>query len=200
MAELLCNPWVLRKLQNELDSVIISKTEKLVGESQAKTLPYLNAVIKETFRLHPPAPLLVPHFSNQQCEVAGYVIPEKTRLIVNVWAIGRCHSTWESPEQFKPDRFIGKDTDIKGRHFELIPFGAGRRICPGLSLAMSMIQLTLANLVRNFDWSLPSGERNKHVNMTEEPGFTMRPATPLVAIATPRSGSSGDLNPTAARA
>lgn len=180
MAELLRNPKSIEMVQAELNQAIGSKRE--VDESDIQKLPYLQAVVKETLRLHPPAPFLVPHRAETTAELCGYTIPEGTRVLVNVWAMGRDENVWANAEHFMPERFLGKDIDYKGQDFELIPFGAGRRICPGLPLAVRMIHLVLASLLLPFNWKLPEGTMPRDVDMEERFGLTLAKATPLQAI------------------
>ncbi|BAF11469.1 Os03g0248300, partial [Oryza sativa Japonica Group] len=154
-------------------------------ESDIDSLEYLQAVVKETFRLHPPAPLLLSHRAETDTEIGGYTVPKGATVMVNIWAIGRDSKVWFEPDKFIPERFLQKEVDFRGRDFELIPFGSGRRICPGLPLAVRMVHLMLASLLHRFEWRLlPEVERNG-VNMEEKFGIVMTLATPLQAIATP---------------
>ncbi|XP_078152237.1 geraniol 8-hydroxylase-like [Carex rostrata] len=181
MAELLQNPVTLAKVRNELASVI--GPEREMEESDIGQLPYLQAVVKETMRLHPPVPFLLPRRAQETVELGGYLIPEGAKLLVNVWAIGRDETTWPDPLKFLPERFLEKEIDFKGRDFELIPFGAGRRICPGLPLAYRMIHLMLGSLLHRFEWKLPKEAVNCGVNMSEKFGVTLAMAHHLKAIA-----------------
>ena len=156
MSELLSNRHVLAKLQAELDEVV--GHERCVNNSDIPHLPYLQAVLKETFRKHPLGPLLVPRISFKSCYVGGYKIPEGTRLFVNTWAIGRDPEVWKDPEVFMPERFLdvpeGKNpVQLKRHHFKLLPFGAGRRMCPGMELGMAIVQLALGRLVHSLELS-----------------------------------------------
>ncbi|KAM6589425.1 hypothetical protein CsatA_012030 [Cannabis sativa] len=130
-------------------------------------LEYLKMVIKETLRLHPPAPLLLPRESISHFMLANYEISPKTLIQVNVWAIGRDPRYWQNPEEFFPERFSDSSIDYKGQHFELLPFGAGRRGCPGIYTTMTMVELTLANLLNCFYWKLPNGMRESDIDMEE---------------------------------
>ncbi|TYI70335.1 hypothetical protein E1A91_D08G214500v1 [Gossypium mustelinum] len=152
MAELFHNPKALRKARRELQQVI--GEGNLVEESHVTCLPYLQAVVKETMRLHPPIPLLLPRKAQEDIEIHNFVVPKGARLLINAWAIGRDPNFWEEPDLFLPERFIRSTIDVKGRDFGLIPFGSGRRICPGLPLAMRMLHLTLGTLIYSFDWNL----------------------------------------------
>ncbi|XP_065859472.1 cytochrome P450 76T24-like [Euphorbia lathyris] len=177
MAELLHNPKKLSELKKELKEV-----EGEIQESDIHRLPYLQATIKETFRLHPPGPFLVPRKAESNVEIGGFKIPKDAQILVNVWAIGRDESIWENPERFEPERFLASKIDLKGRDFELIPFGAGRRTCPGLPLAQRMLHLMLASLVHSFDWKLAHGIQPNELDMTESFGLTLSKAQPLLAI------------------
>uniref|UniRef100_A0A453QCJ1 Cytochrome P450 76C4 n=1 Tax=Aegilops tauschii subsp. strangulata TaxID=200361 RepID=A0A453QCJ1_AEGTS len=183
MAELLLNPSSMSRARQELDQVIGSKEQ--VEESDIGQLKYLQAIVKETFRLHPPAPFLLPHVAETTTQVQGYTIPKGTRLLVNVWAIGHDGKVWPEPEKFMPERFLEKDVDFKGRDFELLPFGSGRRMCPGTPLAVRIVHLMLASLLHRFQWRLPVDVEKKGLDMTERLGVNLSMATPLEAIATP---------------
>ncbi|KAG5030662.1 hypothetical protein GLYMA_06G035300v4 [Glycine max] len=180
---LLNNREVLNKAIHELDTQIGS--EKIVEISDLKKLEYLQSIIKETLRLYPAAPLNVPHESLEDCTVGGYHVPTGTRLLTNISKLQRDPSLYPNPLEFWPERFLTthKDVDIKGQHFELIPFGAGRRMCPGLSFGLQVMQLTLATLLHGFDIVTSDGE---HVDMLEQIGLTNIKASPLQVILTPR--------------
>ncbi|KAH9300195.1 hypothetical protein KI387_011778, partial [Taxus chinensis] len=152
LAALLQNPEILRKAQQELDSH--TGRDRLIEESDLHKLKYLQAIVKETFRLYPAGAILIPHESTEACTVGGYHVPAETRLLVNVWAIQRDRAVWERPTEFDPERFLKseRDIDVKGQDFELIPFGSGRRMCPGMSLAMCVVSYTLARLLQSFEW------------------------------------------------
>ncbi|XWS38465.1 hypothetical protein CRYUN_Cryun19dG0133600 [Craigia yunnanensis] len=180
MAELLRNPQVLLKAKKELEQTIGKGNP--VEESNLNRLPYLQAIIKETFRMHPAVPLLLPRRAGADAEICGFTVPEGAQVLVNAWAIGRDPSIWESPSAFMPERFLGSEIDVKGRDFVLIPFGAGRRICPGLPLANRMLHLMLGSLIHSFDWKLEAGILPKDMNMEEKFGLTLQMAKPLRAI------------------
>ncbi|XP_024010761.1 cytochrome P450 76C2-like [Eutrema salsugineum] len=180
MAELLRNPKTMRKVQNEIDRVI--GQNGVVQESDIPLLPYLQAVVKETFRLHPAAPLLLPRRAETNVEILGFLVPKDTQVLVNVWAVGRDPSVWENPTRFEPERFLGKEIDVKGRDYELTPFGAGRRICPGLPLALKTVPLMLASLLYSFDWKLPNGVVPEDLDMDESFGLTLHKTNPLHAL------------------
>ncbi|GMN71510.1 hypothetical protein TIFTF001_054113 [Ficus carica] len=155
MSELMKHPSILKKVQKELETVV--GMSRLVEESDLKRLDYLDMVVKETMRLHPVAPLLIPHAALEDCTVNGFHIPQKSRVFINIWAIGRDPNSWTDPEKFFPERFEGSSVDLRGRDFQLIPFGAGRRGCPGMQLGLIVVKLVLAQLVHCFDWELPNG-------------------------------------------
>ncbi|KAL0925669.1 hypothetical protein M5K25_004034 [Dendrobium thyrsiflorum] len=165
MAELVRNPEVMKKVKDELRKV--AHGEDMISEELLGQLSYLKVFIKEVVRLHPPSPLLLPRESLQECQIHGYNIPKKTRLVINAWAFGRDSTYWEAPEQFKPERFFESTVDYKGKDFYFIPFGVGRRICPGMDFSMVIIEIALANLLHRFDWSLPSGITIEDMDMFE---------------------------------
>ena len=142
-------------------------------------------VIKESLRLHPSGPLLFPRESKESCVINGYYIPAKTNVVVNAWAIGRDPRYWTEAEKFYPERFTNSSVDFKGNNFELIPFGAGRRMCPGISFAMADIELTLAQLLFHFNWKLPNGINHESLDMTECFGMTVRRKGDLFLIPVP---------------
>ncbi|XP_019194287.1 PREDICTED: cytochrome P450 71D10-like [Ipomoea nil] len=183
MSEMLKNPKVMKRAQAEVRKAF-SKT-RTVDESRLHELKYLQAVIKETFRLHPPLPLLLPRECRESCEINGYEIPEKSKVIVNVWAIGRDPEYWTEAEKFNPDRFLDSTVDYKGTDFEFIPFGAGRRICPGVSFALANMEFPLAKLLYHFDWKFPGGQKPEELDMTETFGLTVRRKNDLNLIPIP---------------
>ncbi|KAL9239175.1 hypothetical protein vseg_013520 [Gypsophila vaccaria] len=182
MTELIRHPKVMQKLQNEVRQIVGTKSQ--VNEDDLKQMKYLKAVIKETLRLHPPIPLLVPRQSLSDAKINGYDIPSGATVIVNAWAIHRDTDCWEEPESFNPDRFLDSVIDYKGQDFELIPFGSGRRICPGIAFAISNNELVLASLVHKFDWSLPGGGKGETLDTSECLGITIHRKNPLYVVAT----------------
>ncbi|GMP48294.1 hypothetical protein CsSME_00015695 [Camellia sinensis var. sinensis] len=184
---LLNNRHVLKKAQDELD-IHVGKNRQ-VDESDIKNLVYLQAIVKETLRLYPTLPLSVPREAMEDCTVAGFHIPAGTRLLVNLWKLHRDPNIWSNPLDFQPERFLVDqiDLDVKGHHFEFIPFGSGRRICPGISFALQVMHLTLARLLHGFELGRVS---DLEVNMTESPGMTAPKATPVEARLTPRLSSA----------
>ncbi|KEH29697.1 putative premnaspirodiene oxygenase [Medicago truncatula] len=180
MSEIIKNPKVMEAAQAEVRSVFDRKG--YVDETELDQLIYLNSVIKETLRLHPIVPLLIPRQSREKCRINGYDIPAKTRVAVNVWAIGRDQRYWVEAESFKPERFFNSPIDFKGMNFEYIPFGAGRRICPGIAFGIPNIELPLAQLLYHFDWKLPNEMKNEDLDMTESFGITIRRKNDLCLI------------------
>ncbi|KAM0894148.1 hypothetical protein ACQ4PT_024651 [Festuca glaucescens] len=179
MVELVGNPRAMAKLQDEITRATGDNAN--VEEDHLNNMEYLKAVLKEALRLHPPAPLLIPHESMAAAVVQGYEIPAKTALFINAWAIGRDPDAWgETADEFRPERFLGggsaADVDMRGNDYQLLPFGAGRRLCPGISFAMPVLEVALASLVRHFDWQLPAGMRP---DMSEASGLTTPPLAPL---------------------
>ncbi|KAK7336614.1 hypothetical protein VNO77_17160 [Canavalia gladiata] len=187
LAELINNPHVMKKAREEIDSVI--GNSRIVEESDLVNLPYLQAILKETLRLHPTGPLIVRE-SSESSTIWGYEIPAKTQLFVNVWAIGRDPNHWENPLEFRPERFISEEgsgkgqLDVRGQHFHFIPFGSGRRGCPGTSLALQVVQANLAAMIQCFEWKLNGP--NDTVDMEEKHGLTLSRAHPLVCVPVPR--------------
>lgn len=182
MAELIRNPRVMRRAQEEIRHHIGKKGKVL--ESDIDHLQYLKLVIKEALRLHPPGPLLIPREAMSQFNINGYNVYPKTRIYVNVWAIGRDPESWENPEQFYPERFIDSPIDFKGQHFELLPFGGGRRSCPGMNMGMAIVELALANLLYHFDWKLPNDMKEEDLNMEESSGLTHYKKEDLLLVPT----------------
>nr|XP_043638819.1 cytochrome P450 CYP82D47-like isoform X2 [Erigeron canadensis] len=183
LALLVNNPLVLQKSQKELEKYV--GKDRFVEESDLKNLVYLQAIIKETMRLYPAAPLSVPHVSTDDCIVGGYTIPKGTRLLVNLWKIHHDPEVWTDPFEFQPERFLtsNKEIDVKGKHFELIPFSSGRRICPGITFSLEAMQLILANMIHGFEFQNPS---NDQIDMTESPGLANVKASSLELLVSPR--------------
>ncbi|OAY57485.1 cytochrome P450 84A1 [Manihot esculenta] len=184
LAELMRTPEELKKVQQELADVV--GLERRVEESDFDKLTYLKCTLKETLRLHPPIPLLL-HETAEDTEVAGYYIPAKSRVIINAYAIGRDKNSWEDPDTFRPSRFL-KDgvPDFKGNNFEFIPFGSGRRSCPGMQLGLYALDLAVAHLLHCFTWQLPDGMKPSELDMSDMFGLTAPRATRLIAVPNPR--------------
>jgi cytochrome P450 len=184
MSELLKKPEILEKAMEELDRVI--GQHRWVKENDVPNLPYIDAICKEVMRLHPVAPFLVPRMAREDCKIGDYDVAKGTRVLVSVWTIGRDPAIWDEPEEFNPDRFIGKEIDVKGHDFELLPFGAGRRMCPGYSLGLKVIQISLANLLHGFKWKLPNTMEKEDVDMNEIFGLSTPKKIPLEVVIEPR--------------
>uniref|UniRef100_A0A2P2PI79 Cytochrome P450 71A1-like n=1 Tax=Rhizophora mucronata TaxID=61149 RepID=A0A2P2PI79_RHIMU len=184
ISELLKKPEIFEKATEELDRVI--GRERWVQEKDIVNLPFVDAIVKETMRLHPVAPMLVPRMAREDVKLEGYDIAKGTRALVNVWTIGRDPKLWDNPDEFCPERFIGKAIDVKGHDFELLPFGAGRRMCPGYPLGIKVIQTSLANLLHGFKWKLPDGMKKEELNMEEIFGLSTPRKIPLVSVVDPR--------------
>ncbi|CAO2198776.1 unnamed protein product [Urochloa humidicola] len=187
MVKLMQNPHLMTKLQTKV-RMAIPKGKEIVTEDDliANDMTYLKAVIKETLRLHAPAPLLVPHLSMADCDIEGYKIPSGTRAIVNAWALARDPNYWDSAEEFIPERFMEGGNafgmDYRGNEFLYLPFGTGRRICPGISFAISAIEVMLANLVYHFNWELPPESKDRGISMLESFGVTVHRTEKLLLV------------------
>ncbi|KAK4394155.1 cytochrome [Sesamum angolense] len=179
LSEVIRHPAVTKKLQKELEDIV--GLDEMVNESHLSRLKYLDYVIRESMRLHPVGPLLI-HEGMEDCEVNGFYIQKKSRVLVNVWAIGRDPDAWTDPETFSPERFLGSNVDVRGRDFQLIPFGTGRRGCPGLQLGLTIVQLMVAQLVHCFDWELADGMQPGELDMSENFGLVTARAKHLMAI------------------
>jgi cytochrome P450 len=196
MAELVRNPRIMKCAQMELETVV--GMNRIIEETDLHKLIYLQAVIKETFRLHPPAPLLVPRSTiSKVCGIVeGYDIPPHTRVMVNVWAMGRNPSIWERPLEFYPERFLQQGQkhhhiaaeiiDMDENNFKLFPFGSGRRACPGRPLGTLVVQIVLARLLHSFHWVLPNHQEPNTLDMSEEFGLTLPRAQRLRLKAYPK--------------
>lgn len=185
MAEMVLHPEMQRKVHDELDAVVGKDGE--LSESHISRLPYLQAVIKETLRVHPPGPLLSwARLATHDVHLAGHTVPKGTTAMVNMWAITHDPSLWSDPDTFNPDRFLASDIDIRGNDLRLAPFGAGRRVCPGRALGMATVQFWLAQLLHKFTW-LASAEHP--VDLREVLKLSSEMVTPLTAIPVPRSST-----------
>uniref|UniRef100_A0A0E0LQE5 Cytochrome P450 n=1 Tax=Oryza punctata TaxID=4537 RepID=A0A0E0LQE5_ORYPU len=175
MVELMRNPCILAKLQDEVRS-ITPKGQDMVTEDNIVDMVFLKAVIKETLRLHPPGGVTIPHLAREDCNVGGHMIPEGTRVLINLWALNRDANYWDKPDEFLPERFMdgsNKSTDFKGQDFQFLPFGSGRRMCPGIHSAKVTLEIMLANLIYCFNWKLPSGMNKEDIDMTDVFGLTI---------------------------
>ena len=183
MTELIRHPKVMKKLQQEIRVTLGDNKEKIT-EQDLEKVHYLKLVIQETFRLHPPAPLLLPRETMSDIKIQGYNIPKNTMIEINTYAIGRDPNCWENPNDFIPERFIDSRVEYKGQHYELLPFGAGRRICPGMATGITIVELGLLNVLYFFDWSLPDGMTIEDIDMEEAGAFVIAKKIPLELIPT----------------
>ncbi|KAL3635086.1 hypothetical protein CASFOL_022140 [Castilleja foliolosa] len=180
MTALMKAPNIMKTAQAEIRSLIHEKGK--VSEDDLPKLPYLKAVVNEAFRLYPPLPLLIPRETTEKCMLEGYEIQPETVVFVNAWAIARDPEHWQNPDEFMPERFLNNNVDIKGHDLEVIPFGSGRRICPGMYMGIANVELMVANLLYSFDWELPSGMQAKDVDTDVLPGISMHKKNPLVLV------------------
>ncbi|OIS99477.1 PREDICTED: cytochrome P450 76A1-like [Nicotiana attenuata] len=180
LTELLRNPEAMAKVKAEISEVV--GPNRKFEECDIDNLSYMQAVLKESLRLHPPLPFLIPRRATQDTKFMGYDVPKGTQLLVNAWSIGRDPECWDDPFEFKPERFLGSNVDVKGQNYELIPFGAGRRMCVGLSLGHRMMHFAFGSLLHEFNWELPDNITPKSMNMDESMGITARKKQPLKVI------------------
>ncbi|KAM1047281.1 hypothetical protein ACFX2C_026654 [Malus domestica] len=185
MSELIKQPSLIKKATEELDRVI--GRERWVEEKDLAQLPYIDAIMKETMRRHPAVVILPPHLAVENSNVAGYDVCKGTVVFVNTWSMGRDPKLWEEPEEFRPERFLGNiGIDLQGQSFELLPFGSGRRMCPGYKLGLKMIRTCLANMLHGFNWKLPGNVKVEDLGMEEAYGMITTRKFPLVAVMDPR--------------
>ncbi|XP_058227458.1 cytochrome P450 71A1-like [Rhododendron vialii] len=171
MTELMKNPTKIRKAQEEVRRVVGNKYE--IDQEDIDQMDYLKCVVKETLRLHPPVPFLVPRELNKSARLGSYDIAPKTRVFINAWAVQRDPKLWGMPEEFLPERFVDSPIDFKGNDFQFIPFGAGRRSCPGMLFGVIQVEYALANLLYWFDWKLVGGAGGNDLDMSEAYGLVM---------------------------
>ncbi|KDP39284.1 hypothetical protein JCGZ_01041 [Jatropha curcas] len=184
MSEMMKNPRVIKKAQAEVRQVF-NKNGNIVEEASLGEFSYLKAVTKETLRLHPPVPVLLPRECKEDCQIDGYDIPAKSRILVNAGTIGRDPNYWTEAEKFYPERFLDCSVDYKGTDFEFIPFGAGRRMCPGMWFGIANVEFPLAQLLYYFDWKLPNEQNPEDLDMAEEFGAVITRKNDLRLIPTP---------------
>ncbi|KAG7654115.1 Cytochrome P450 superfamily [Arabidopsis suecica] len=181
MAELIRNPRVMRKVQDEIRTTLGDKKERIT-EQDLNQLHYFKLVVKETFRLHPAAPLLLPRETLSHVKIQGYDIPAKTQMMINIYSIARDPKLWTNPDEFNPDRFLDSSIDYRGLNFELLPFGSGRRICPGMTLGITTVELGLLNLLYFFNWEVPVGKNVKDIDLEETGSIIISKKTTLELV------------------
>ncbi|TVU36926.1 hypothetical protein EJB05_18882, partial [Eragrostis curvula] len=184
ISELMRNPRAMERAQSEIRQLLQGKAKVKEEDIQGR-LPYLHMVIKETLRLHPPLPLLLPRLCAEPCKIMGYDIPPGTTVLVNTWAIGRDEKSWTDATEFRPERFEDGVVDFNGADFRFLPGGAGRRLCPGLIFGLANVEITLATLLYHFNWKLPNGTGPRDLDMTESHGVTAHRKNDLWLEATP---------------
>ncbi|XP_071718303.1 germacrene A hydroxylase-like [Rutidosis leptorrhynchoides] len=187
MSELMKNPKIMKKAQTEIREVL--KGKRKIHESDIQELAYLKLVIKETVRLHPPVPFLLPRECREKCEIGGYEIPIKTKVIINTWKLSRNPDYWVNPERFVPERFKESSISMMGTDFEYLPFGSGRRMCPGIMLGLANLDLPLAMLLYHFNWELPNNEAPEELEMTDSLGATLKRKNDLFLVPSPYNAS-----------
>ncbi|KAK4264410.1 hypothetical protein QN277_025589 [Acacia crassicarpa] len=180
-AEIIKNPRIMKKAQVEARRVVGNKSK--VEEDDVRQMKYLECVVKETLRLHPPLALSLPRETRSSVSLGGYYIPPKTTVLVNLWGIQRDPEFWERPEEFVPERFENNQVDFKGQNFEFIPFGFGRRGCPGISFGLASLEYVLANLLYWFDWKLPA----QGIGMSDSYGLSVTKKVPIYVQPMPYS-------------
>ncbi|KAI3984513.1 hypothetical protein MKX01_034006 [Papaver californicum] len=185
MTELLRNPEAMKKVNAEISQVV--GYERNIEEKDIESLPYLWAVLKEALRLHPVAPFLIPRIAVEDTDFMGYMIPKDTVVLVNAWGIGRESASWDDPFSFNPDRFLGTNINYHGQHFGFLPFGSGRRICPGIPLTQQVLPIVLGSLLQSFDWALESGVTPESIDMGESYTVVLHKSIPLKVIPTTKS-------------
>ncbi|CAN6456363.1 unnamed protein product [Victoria cruziana] len=183
MTELLRHPNKLAAARSELKRTV--GEGNIVKESDIMHLPYLEAIMKETLRMHLPVPLLLPRRADATAKLAGYTIPKHMQVIINVSAFSKDPNLWDKPECFMPERFLESDLNFKGTNFQFIPFGAGRRICPGIPLAHRMVLLLLGSLINSFSWVLPNQMAPEDLDVTAKFRMVQQKANPLKVIPAP---------------
>lgn len=177
MSELIKHPEVMAKAQVEIRQAASENTR-----FKENAPGYLKLVIKETLRMHPVLPLLIPRLCKETCQLLGYTIPSGARVVINTWALGRDPDYWDDAEKFIPERFEMCNADFKGNNLEYVPFGAGRRICPGMDFGLAVVEVALTRLLLHFDWELPNGAKLEDLDMTETYGTVSARKEPLYLI------------------
>ncbi|XP_047975346.1 cytochrome P450 703A2 [Salvia hispanica] len=188
MSEVIKHPHVLKRAQQELDSVV--GPNRMVQEADLAHLNYLRCIVRETFRMHPAGPFLIPHESTRPTTINGYYIPDRTRVFINTHGLGRNTAIWGDVDRFDPERHWpadGSRVEIShGADFKILPFSAGKRKCPGAPLGVTLVLTALARLLHAFDWAPAAGLRPQDIDTSEVYGMTMPKARPMIAVARPR--------------
>ncbi|CAM6119116.1 unnamed protein product [Calypogeia fissa] len=191
MLELARHPKMLQRLQYEVDAFV--GKQRPLDENDLTYMPYLNAVILETLRLHPSVPYSFPHVNMAPATLGGYNILANTAVIVNFYGIGRDPRSWEDPLQFNPDRFMARGSSLSsdsikanGNFYNLLPFSSGRRVCPGYNLGMLMLLRTVGTLVHAFDWAPPAGMSPQDLSIEDVGPFILYPRPELYLVPKPR--------------
>ncbi|CAO2163707.1 unnamed protein product [Urochloa humidicola] len=193
MALLLRSPSAMARARAEIGGALGASRDResvdVVRKSDVTRLPYLQAVVKEAMRLRPVTPVLIPHrATDDDIEIGGYAVPRESTVILNAWAMMRDPAAWQRPEEFVPERFLSSGSgraagvDFKGKDYEFIPFGSGRRQCPGLPLAERVVPHVLASLLHSFLWRLPDGVPAEHLDISERFTTANVMAVPLKAV------------------
>uniref|UniRef100_A0A803MMR9 Cytochrome P450 n=1 Tax=Chenopodium quinoa TaxID=63459 RepID=A0A803MMR9_CHEQI len=184
MAELIKDSRLQKKAQIEMDQVIGS--DRIITEWDFSNLPYLRCIAKEALRLHPPTPFLLPHRASSQVKLGGYDIPKDSNVHVNISAIARDPAVWKNPLEFRPERFMEEDVDMKGHDYRLLPFGAGRRVCPGAQYGLNLVTSMLGHLLHHYNWTPADGLMPEDIDMEDSMELVAQMRTPLQAIVAPR--------------
>lgn len=183
LARMVLHPEIQLKAQAEIENIVGSS--RVVSDSDIPNLPYLQAIVKECLRVHPPGPLLSwARLAIHDVHVGDHFVPAGTTAMVNMWAITHDEKVWSEPEMFKPERFIDEDVSVMGSNLKLAPFGSGRRVCPGKAMGMASVHLWLAMLLQSFKW-VPSDDK-VDVDLSERLKLSMEMKSPLLCKAIPR--------------
>ncbi|XP_057780854.1 cytochrome P450 71A1-like [Salvia miltiorrhiza] len=181
LTALMKKPSSMKKVQAEIRQLAGEK--EMIDEEDIKKLPYFRAVVKETLRLYPSAPLLLPRETTKKCRINGYEIEGGSMVYINAWAIARDPATWENADEFLPERFLAAEIDARGQNPTVIPFGFGRRGCPGIGIGMSQVELALANVLYKFEWELPHGMKEEDIDFDSQQGLAMHKKNALRLVA-----------------
>ncbi|KAG6489868.1 hypothetical protein ZIOFF_051149 [Zingiber officinale] len=185
LARMVLHPDIQSKAHREIDSVV--GKSRPVGDTDIARLPYLQSIIKESLRMHPPGPLLSwARLATHDVQVGPHIVPAGTTAMVNMWAIAHDESIWENPQEFRPERFAEEDVSVLGSDLRLAPFGAGRRVCPGKAMGLATVHLWLALLLQNFEFA-PAADPDHAVDLSERLKMSLEMEKPLVCAAVSRT-------------